>query len=141
MNDESPVSAETNSSKVTPRSNADAAAPGPETAARVGALTETARITTPIARLHTPAARLVPGRPTAGISQNVEARTPMTAPMLLQKYSIATVRPGAWGSRRSTPATIRGNVAPRSTDCGRSSSEPSTKPAAHGPSELHARGI
>ncbi len=39
--------------------------------------------------------------------------------MLLVKYSMASVRPGAAGNARRMPALISGNVVPNRIDCGR----------------------
>ena len=66
--------------------------------------------------LMTPAMKIVPGSPTSLISQKPLASTPIDAPILFVKYSMAMLPPGVFGKRRMMPALISGNVIPKSTD-------------------------
>ena len=65
-----------------------------------------------------PALNIVPGKPTALINQKPLANTPIAAPMLLLKYSIAMLPPGVSGNLRTMPALISGKVMPSRIDCG-----------------------
>ena len=87
-----------------------------------------------------PAKRVVPGRPKAGISTKVLASTPNTAPRLLVKYSIESVRPGACGKARRMPALISGKVVPSRIDCGRMSRPASSHCGAQMPSAEQSAG-
>ena len=70
-------------------------------------------------RLMAPASFIVPGKPSQAIRTKPDTSTPIAAPILLVKYSIARLPPGVEGYRRNMPVLIKGKVIPSNTDCGK----------------------
>jgi hypothetical protein len=70
------------------------------------------RHTAMIAKLSTPAAAKVPGKPNHGTSTKPEINAPSDAPKLLEKYRKLRISPERSRSRRRIPTLINGNVMP-----------------------------